>query len=510
MPKLRWLELRPEPAWPFLLWFWLCLACFPTWSNHPDYGHGFFIPLLALFFLHERWHPGLSPAPLSSPPNSSSLPHLLGLFLPVILLVELIRLAPMPWRLPLWLIYGIATGASLLITHHAKGWSGVKSVSFPILLMTLAVPWPVALEVPLSHGLGRAIAWTSGELLQIGGIANQVGGRIIEVARGTLGVEEACSGVRSLHTGIAFALAIGEWHRLRWGRRLGLLGLAVAGAFVINTFRTTFLAAGVARKGPSFLDTGHDAAAWAALVLLCGALWGISMLWRPADKPETPAPKPALPGPYLSFLWIYLKQTAGPLTLSTLALLLLARIWYATGPELSFQPLTDATFLPGTVFEPIPPPSADILKADRAVFLRPSTPASPGLLGYHLVWLSDNGFGLSHRPEVCLPGGGWTPSGPPVIIPAQIGGRRALSLGYVFQRGNQRMNLYWMAWINNRPVTPALHDGASLQRQLLYQLVLDRKPRAQIEVLGLADFNGSSVCTPEKLEEMLLRYGLTD
>jgi exosortase len=432
------------------------------------------------------------------------------LFLPVILLVELIRLAPMPWRLPLWLIYGMAAGASFLTTFRSTGWPGVKSVAFPILFMALAVPWPVALEVPLSHGLGSAIAWASGELLQLAGIANRVEGRLIEVARGTLGVEEACSGIRSLHTGIAFALALGEWHHLRWGRRMGLLGLAVLGAVALNILRTTFLAAGVARQGPSFLDAGHDGAAWAALALLCGALWGVSKLGCPTEKPETLMPRPDPTGLTLSFFGTLLKKATGPLTLATGILLILARIWYTTGVELSLVPLTETSFRSGTLFEPIPPPSADILKADRAVFIRPPLSGPAGLLGYHMIWHSDDGFGLSHRPEVCLPGGGWTPSGPPVIIPVLFGGRHALSLGYVFQRGNQRMNLYWMAWINNRPATPALQQGVSLQRQLLTQLVFDRKPRAHVEVLGLADFNGSSACTPEKLEEILRRYGLTE
>ena len=497
---------RPEEtAWIFILWLWLSAACLSTWWSNADYGHGFFIPLLAAFFLYQRWQL-LPDPPLRQ--YSNLIPSLLPwLILPPIFFLELVRLAPTPWRLPIWLIYALAAASSFGTAFRLAGFAGLKAVSFPIIFMSLCVPWPAALEVPLSQTLGTWIAWCTGEILHLAGFACQVRGRIIEIEGGTLGVEDACSGIRSLHTGLAFALAVGAWHWLPFRKHLALIVIAITGAVVLNIGRSTFLAAGISLQGPSFLQLWHDAAAGTALVILCATLFAVSFRWR------TPVPslesKPVIPPKPNSPLGMRLKKTAGPLTLATLTVLLLAQLWYVSAPPSTPDHLRESDFREGTSFMPVPPPSSEILQADRAVFLRPASPQHSHLLGYHLLWLSDNGFSLSHRPEVCLPGGGWTTSGPPSSFDTIIQGRPARALGYVFERGSQRINLYWMAWIEERPATPSLASGYSLQHQLLPQLILNRRREATIEVLAIADFQGKPTCSLPEFLRLLDIYGLT-
>jgi len=69
------------------------------------------------------------------------------------------------------------------------------------------------------------------------------------IPSGVLGVEEACSGVRSLQSGMMVSLFFGEILRLVPGRRMLLVGAAFGAALAGNVIRSSFLAAMASRQG---------------------------------------------------------------------------------------------------------------------------------------------------------------------------------------------------------------------------------------------------------------------
>src|SRR5439155_1277417 len=73
------------------------------------------------------------------------------------------------------------------------------------------------------------------------GIPAQLEGNLIRIPNGLVGVNEACSGVRSLQTSLMIGLLFGELKRLSIFRRVMLVFAAAAIAFFGNCARAFFL-----------------------------------------------------------------------------------------------------------------------------------------------------------------------------------------------------------------------------------------------------------------------------
>ena len=98
----------------------------------------------------------------------------------------------------------------------------------------MAVPWPVPFEQGVIQRLMSAVATICVDALGWFGIPAVQHGNVIEVSSGVVGVEEACSGVRSLQTTLMAALFLGELLRFGIARRFVLLGSGLVLAFVCN------------------------------------------------------------------------------------------------------------------------------------------------------------------------------------------------------------------------------------------------------------------------------------
>src|SRR4029078_10432291 len=102
--------------------------------------------------------------------------------------------------------------------------------AFPILFFFVAVPWPSQIEQPLIQGLMRADAAINVEILNLIGMPAVQMGNLIEVGSGVVGIDEACTGIRSLQATLMVALFLGEFYDLSSIRRiiLVLVGLGIA------------------------------------------------------------------------------------------------------------------------------------------------------------------------------------------------------------------------------------------------------------------------------------------
>ena len=135
------------------------------------------------------------------------------------------------WPLISW-VFTLSVCAISLFAVYVTGGSGwVRHFAFFICRILVAVRWPWRIEVPVTQGLMRVIAACTVEILGWFNVPALQHGNLIELTNGTVGVDEACSGIRSLQSNVMAGLVIGELYALGKNRRVLLLVVGVILAF---------------------------------------------------------------------------------------------------------------------------------------------------------------------------------------------------------------------------------------------------------------------------------------
>jgi exosortase/archaeosortase family protein len=105
-------------------------------------------------------------------------------------------------------------------------------------------------------------------------------GNVIQLRNGFVGVDEACSGVKTLQAGIMVALVLGELLQLRWKKRIALLLVGSGWVLVSNVIRATALVFVAANSGLDALGRWHDLIGTAALLGGLAGMLGLAWLWK--------------------------------------------------------------------------------------------------------------------------------------------------------------------------------------------------------------------------------------
>jgi exosortase len=143
----------------------------------------------------------------------------------------------------------------------------LRHFRFPILFALIAVPIPGVLWSPVVFGLKGLVTFVNVELLNLLGIPALQQGSVIQLPNCRVGVDEACSGIRSLQSSLMMALFIGDQSLRQVGLRWLLVGGAVGWAVVGNIGRSLYLSLTAHRHGAEALDAVHDTAGWSVLVV---------------------------------------------------------------------------------------------------------------------------------------------------------------------------------------------------------------------------------------------------
>jgi exosortase len=292
------------------LWFILCRQLSGEWLVNEQYNYGWFVPFFALYLFWLRWQD--RPAPEVRRQRSEvSLPRrslarrrvvsgqklvalVIGIIALLLLLpVRLFEIANPEWR-PLAWIHAIAVVMlTLLLIWYAGGGRWLRHFAFPVAFFFVAVPWPTAVEVFIIQGLMRIVARVAAETAMLLGIPAQVEGNLIRVSTGLVGVNEACSGIRSLQTSLMIGLLFGELKRLSVLRRVALVVGAVAIALFANFIRAVFLVMVAATKNVSEVTRWHDVAGYTIIALVFVSTMGLAYL---LGKSEIRNPKSEIRG----------------------------------------------------------------------------------------------------------------------------------------------------------------------------------------------------------------------
>lgn len=254
------------------IWGWFFYILTGEWEANQQYSHGWFIPLLAAWIFWQRWTTRPDPQPASGILRTASYIVLLLLLLPSAAGILIAGAYP-DWRFVLWGLGAAALLAGIALTALAGGWPWVKHLSFACVFALVAIPWPTGPERWLTRELSLLAAKIAAWALPMLGVAAICHGTSIDVGTDMLGVDDACSGIRSFQSSIMAALFLGELFTLRWGCRLFLVVLGLFAAYALNILRMIILSIAVANGGAAALDKLHDPAGFAILVLTMGVLW---------------------------------------------------------------------------------------------------------------------------------------------------------------------------------------------------------------------------------------------
>ena len=280
------------PWWPVFavlgaLWLFAVRQLRFEWTINPQYNYGWAVPLLCAYLFAERW----KWRPPAQPARAHAALALGVCALALLLLpVRLVQESGPDWRLLGWMLGGLCVAISLAAVFHAGGVAWLRHSIFPVAFFLVAVPWPVPIEQSLVQWLMRSVTSICVEVLHWVGIVAVQKGNIIEIrtAMGQLarvGVEEACSGVRSLQTTLMIALFLGELLRFGVVRRLMLLAGGLGVAFVCNAGRAFFLAKITASDGPGAVAKWHDSVGMAVLISSLVGVGILCAILNPKRKP---------------------------------------------------------------------------------------------------------------------------------------------------------------------------------------------------------------------------------
>jgi exosortase/archaeosortase family protein len=131
----------------------------------------------------------------------------------------------------------------------------------------------------------RANVSVTTELLGAFGVPAVPHGNVIEIATGMVGVDDACSGIRSFQATLMISLFFGELYALTAMRRVLCVFAGFGLSFVFNVARTTLLTWVAAHKGTAAIASWHDPAGVTILVACFLCLWLIARGLR--GKAET-------------------------------------------------------------------------------------------------------------------------------------------------------------------------------------------------------------------------------
>ncbi len=376
------------------------------WSVNPQYAYGWGVPALALYLFWRRWRD--RPAP--TPPTSRAALGLAGAVLALPLLpLRLVQEANPDWRLVSWAGGLAVIGLILVGLGLAGGSPWVRHFTVAVGFLLLAVPWPSLVENALTQGLMRGVAALSVECLNWAGVPALRQGNLIQLNTTVLGINEACSGVRSLQATLMAAVFLGELTRLTAGCRVLLVGLGVGLALALNVVRALFLAWLAAAKGGQAVQTWHDPAGYlimgVAFAGLCAITAGLERGRSPPPAARTESrPAAAVPGLWLAALggWLMLSAVGTEVWYRVHETGRAARVtwtlaWPQTDPGFQFNPVDEDV---RRLLRPSQGRAAQWQRADGEQWLLYWFRWAPGRAAAALAH--------AHPPDLCLPAAGFT------------------------------------------------------------------------------------------------------
>ncbi len=389
------------------------------WRHNPDLSHALFTPVLFVVLLHEarvrgpwRWLP-------ASSWSAAAVALALVAGLALLAAGGLFAVA-LDWSHALvGFVLAVALAALLLAALLGLAGERVRVVPFNWPALAALALWPLSAPIPpgtYTRLTGSLQLWVTGVVLHalhLLGVPAVQNGNVLTLATTSVGIEEACSGVRSLVACVVAGIFFSATLVRRPAARVLLLVLAAPLALAMNIVRSLTLTL-LANSGTDITGAWHDWTGFAVLGVTAALLGGLALLLETRT--------PAVPPPATS------RRTQGwgrwllPGGLGLAAALVVFFSLNTHGPRLATSAMV-APDLEGIL--PAPPagwqakrqdlrPFSAILETDHLVqrdYVRQAPDGRLEQITVYLAWWPAGAVPVSlvesHTPEACWPGSGW-------------------------------------------------------------------------------------------------------
>ncbi len=419
------------------LWLPIIYLLGAQWSIYEQYRYGWAVPFLCayLFWKRAKGNAEIQKAEtLKSEisPRSISVFQFFSfsVFCFLLLPTRVLQEANPLWRFASYALAGEAIIITLALIYFAGGFRALRNFAFPVCFFLVAVPWPSPMEGAIINSLTRLNTAAVMEVMTALGIPALGHGNVIEVSTGLVGVDEACSGIRSTQAVFMLALFFGELHRLCVRGRFGLLASGLLIALVLNIVRTSILVVLATRGGIALSQKWHDTTGVTVLLGCFLLVWALAS-WlskkQNAEKLKTENPKSEANARTADHRSLTTVNSAPRSLLSASAAVLVCSLLSVIGSELWFHaheckhatneqwsitlPRERNAFRESTPTKEV----RGLLQYDTAATAAWQNPDGTFWQFFHFRWnpatrLKDRvrvQLAKSHRPEACLPAGGW-------------------------------------------------------------------------------------------------------
>ena len=490
-----------------LLWAELIYQLKPEWWLNPQYNYGLIVPFLALYLFWKRWRN--RPTPTAPTANAFPITFILlaaALFLPIRFLAE----ANPDWRLLSWVLAFVVAAISLSFVYLSGGRAWFRHFAFPILFFLVAVPWPVRIEQIVIQDLMRIVTAINVTFLQLAGVPALQHGNVIEVGTGFIGIEEACSGVRSLQATLMVSLFLGELYSFAAWRRLILIGFGAVLAFICNVVRTAVLVWAGSTSGPKSIEAWHDPAGLTILIFCLFGLWIASLIMMRRGNASIMAPSIENQRAPIRFN----SGLLGALVIWVLLVEVGVQTWYRshqtmTGSRWSVRwPESESNYKQ----VPIAPAAETLLRYNEGGGAAWDGADGRQWMMYFFRWLPGRTaarFVKVHRPDICLPASGRTMERDNGLRMLAVNGVNLPVRSYRFDDRGVPLHVfycYWDARSSYESVAAAESEDWSPRGRLRAALQGRREIGAQmieIVVWGYQDDNEASEALARELSQVI-------
>ncbi|MGA9883709.1 MAG: exosortase/archaeosortase family protein [Candidatus Acidiferrales bacterium] len=214
-------------------------ALVQNWWTDPDYGHGFFVVPFSAFVLwrsRRRW------MKTEIKPNNFGLIVMLGA-------IALLFLGSLGAELFTSRFSMLVLLAGMVI--FLAGWKFVRAIWFPLGFLVFMIPLPVIIYNEVAFPLQLITSRFAAFLLGLAQVPVLRDGNILRFSNYSLGVVQACSGIRSLISLIVLAVIYLHFTEPRRWARYFLIALAVPIAIISNAVRIMVAGMMAHRFGPA-------------------------------------------------------------------------------------------------------------------------------------------------------------------------------------------------------------------------------------------------------------------
>jgi exosortase len=234
------------------------------WWDDPNYSHGFIVPVFAAYLIWRRR------AALAAAPRIGS-----WLGLPVLALGAAMLAIGDVGAENFTLRSSLVVMLAGLVLFHL-GPAVFRLVALPLAFLFFMIPLPATIFYAVAFPLQRVAAASSAWTLDLLGVPVLVEGNIIHLSRISLGIVEACSGIRSLISLLALAVAW-AWLTItaRWAGVVLVLA-AVPITIVANALRVVLTGLAAEWAGPAWAQGFfHGFSGWLIFLVALGGLLGV-------------------------------------------------------------------------------------------------------------------------------------------------------------------------------------------------------------------------------------------